>query len=567
MGDSLLAWAVAGIAVLVRGEGTEPRGVRLGIPFAPVEAKAQEGGRLLDRTGLLLPAAFRVSERWGDGSPRWIEVEAEATPGRYRFEPGAPAPDPPGLRIDQGSDGIAIAGERWSVRLPSSGDTLLVLEDPEAGRARVTWTGAARAPARRRLLLEMGGPFLADARVEEEREDGVGIELRMRVHRSQPLCEFELCFSNGSEAPSDPADAGMEIQWEGGADATLACVRGREVRLPDDLHPLSVAAESDGSTRLERPKVEEERADGILGASRARSRLFVAVRRFRESGPVELVAEEPGRLRLALIPGDSLPPASAAAVRGAVRLATDGTDTATALRSLERPTRAFLEPERYAAAGALGVAEGGDRRAETLERRVEEAALALLRDREAGGRNFGDFRISTRSWGNLEYDTPYGLLLSFVRTGDERSLEGAEEALFHARTVDRVRSSSEPEWRGFPHRHGRDHRGPPDVGHAWVEGAVGLSRLTGDPAARAYAIAVGETLALALREGSHRDNERNAGWPLVALACLADAFPGRGFETAMEEAAASLLARFREPGVFRFETRVRRGTNDLRVST
>src|SRR5262245_15719811 len=117
VGVSLLACAVAGIAVLVRDEGTEPRGVRLGIPFALGEAKGMEGGRLLARTGLLLPAAFRVSERWGDGSPRWIEVEAEAAPGRYRFEPGAPAPDPAGLRIDQGSDGITIAGERWAVRL------------------------------------------------------------------------------------------------------------------------------------------------------------------------------------------------------------------------------------------------------------------------------------------------------------------------------------------------------------------------------------------------------------------------------------------------------------------
>ncbi len=568
MGASLLACAVAGIAVLVRGEGTEPRGVRLGIPYAPGEAKGREGGRLLDRTGLLLPAAIQVTERWSDGSPRWIEVEAEAAPGIYRFEPGPSSPDPFGLRIGQGSEGIGIEGKGWAVRLPSSGDALALLEVREAGRARVTWTGAGRAPARRRLLLEAGGAFLADARVQEEREDGVGIELRLRVHRSPPLCEFELCFANGSEAPADPADAAIEIAWEGGADGTLACIRGKEVRLPEDTHPLSVFAEADGSSRLERRGVEEDRAEGILGAARGRSRLFMAVRRFRESGPVEIAADEPGRLRLALFPEEAMPPGTAAAVRGAIRFATEGMDSARALRVLERPSRAYLEPERYAAARAFGAGErGGDRRGEALERRVEGAALALLRDREIGGRHFGDFRISTRSWGNLEYDTPYGLLLAFVGTGDERLLEGAEEALFHARTVDRVRSASEPEWRGFPHRHGRDHRGPPDVGHAWVEGAVGFSRLTGDPAARAYATSVAETLALVLREGSHRDNERNAGWPLVALACLADAFPGRGFETAMEEAAASLLARYREPGLFRFETRVRRGTNDLRVST
>ncbi|HET6203832.1 MAG TPA: hypothetical protein VFI25_13635 [Planctomycetota bacterium] len=568
-GSAVFALALGGISILVRGEGMEPTGVRLGIPFVPGEAKGFAGGRVRDRVGRAVPSSSRVSEKWPDGSPRWIDAEIEASPGVYRFDAGEPPPDSSTFRIREGEAGIDVAGDRWGVSLPRSGEALAILSDERCGRVRILWPGAGHGPVRRRLLLEAGGSFLADARVEEEREDGFAVEIRLRIHRTPSLCELEICFANGSGELGDPEDQELAIVWEGGADRSIASIgRGEEVAFAPEAHPFSIRAEEDGSTRVEPGSSGRVEPRGLLAFERGGGRLLLGVRRFRESGPVALEVEEPGTARLCLAPEDPLTPGSATALRGALRFAPEGMAAGKAYRSLTRPTRALLDRERYEASGELEHAgRARNPREVEAERSVHSAALALLRDREVGGRNFGDFRISPRSWGNLEYDTAYGLVLAFVRSGEEAFLEGAEEALFHARTVDRARLPFDPAWAGFPHRHGPDHRGRPDVGHAWVEGAVELSRFTGDPAPRAYALAVGETLSRLVREPRHRDTERNAGWPLVALSCLADAFPGRGFETGMEDLASQLLERYRRPGYFRFETRVERGTGNMRVST
>jgi hypothetical protein len=138
---------------------------------------------------------------------------------------------------------------------------------------------------------------------------------------------------------------------------------------------------------------------------------------------------------------------------------------------------------------------------------------------------YRDHREGCDAWGNLEYDLPQVLGLGWVATGKREFFDGFAAAALHYRDVDIVHHDPEhPDHVGLNHPHKAGHFAPEspknvDLGHTWLEGLITHYRLTGDPRSLAAARAMGDALAGRVGKAA---NPRHFGWPMIALAALAD---------------------------------------------
>ena len=101
------------------------------------------------------------------------------------------------------------------------------------------------------------------------------------------------------------------------------------------------------------------------------------------------------------------------------------------------------------------------------------------RDREYGMMNFGDwYGERSYNWGNMEYDTPFVLLVQYLRRGDPALFEFGQQAARHNTDVDTIHYHSDLAQVGgvkFPLRCRRVQRGlPPALRHDHVGASVAV---------------------------------------------------------------------------------------------
>jgi len=538
------------VDLTVFGAGTVERVVRIGVPFERGEVAGDPAWVVVDSRGGECPTDARVLERWQDGSARWLRVEFEGAPGEHRLKRGEP-PAIGAVAVSRGEDAVRlrIGGGVEAVFSRHAQDLLRL------GTETGTLLGGLDLPetvlGERSVVVETEGPFRVDVRCVAEAPSGLRASVRFRVQRALPLVEFEAILANRSQRAR--AVDGAALRWgTGRPPRRLRWSSGEEIAVaPAQDLPLEITSGETG-TCMTSGGASIAGVAGICGVESETLAFACAVNRFAETPPGTIRVDEAGDLSVRFpVTGGVLRAGEAVGLRGAVSLgALDESMAAVLLRR----TRALPEARRwFLLAGPVERSGHPLLDAEEIADSLARAALPLVAAREKGARDFGDFRLFGRVWSNLEYDTALGLLLLAVREGSESLLVAAEDALFHARVVDRIHGGVEE---GFAHQHAPDHsrRGRHEVGHGWIEGAIAAARLGGDPAAIEDALVFGEAL-LRLLDRPAPDTERTFGWPIVALAALCDAFPGRGFEEALEARTAALLAREAGEGLFVFGER------------
>lgn len=537
------------VGLRVFGGGTVERAVRVGVPFEPGEVSSDPTWVVVDARGRARPTEARVVERWADGSVRWLRVEFEGAPGTHRLGVGHP-PSSRALDVRRLEGEVRVAGEDWEAAFEEKGsDFLRWTVRGEEVRGTLELPGGAERT--RAVVAEAAGAFRVDVRCVEEDRAGLRVSLRLRLERVLPVVEFEAILTNRSSEPRSLEGAGVRWRRDGPARRVLVLADGEGRLLHADALPVEIASEEDG-TRLRAKGNSLADAEGVCAVEGPGAALLCALHRFAQLHPRSIRVDEEGAIFVPFpADGGALAAGEAVGLRGAIGVCPLEEGFA---RALLRRTRALPEAKRWALlSGPIEKRTPTPVRSDDGLEGIRSAASALAASREKGARDFGDFRLFDRVWSNLEYDTALGLLLLAAQTGSEPLLEAADDALFHSRVVDRIHVG---EAGGFPHQHAPRHarRGRFEVGHGWIEGAIASGRLTGDPAVTEDALLFGEAL-VRLLERPTPDVERSYAWPIVALAALADAFPGRGFEGALEARTAALLSRESGEGYFAFEDR------------
>jgi hypothetical protein len=164
-----------------------------------------------------------------------------------------------------------------------------------------------------------------------------------------------------------------------------------------------------------------------------------------------------------------------------------------------------------------------------------------------GDWNFPGYRDRIKgcdAWGNLEYDLPQVLGLGWVATGSRPMWDGFVAAVLHYRDVDIIHHDPlHPDRVGLNHPHKVGHFAPEatqnvDLGHVWLEGLITHYRLTGDRRSLEAARAMGDALASRVGKAA---NPRQFGWPMMALAALADATGESRYRDAARHFAGAAL--------------------------
>ncbi len=225
-------------------------------------------------------------------------------------------------------------------------------------------------------------------------------------------------------------------------------------------------------------------------------------------------------------------------------------------------------PVRYAA-GCLWYAP--ERTASERYARFAECTLdAYQKQRDQscafGFLNFGDwFGERGENWGNGEYDTTYGLLLQYVRTGERAWLELGTHAARHLLEVDTLHASDA--YRAWQVPHAMGHTGgyfpegyrvgaygpspTPNTAHTWVEGILLYYQLTGDRLALATATTLLNDLCGDKLETKAFTNGRDVGWHLIHLVAGAAVLRSTTYLAGAQELVRLALARQRSDGSWR----------------
>jgi len=271
-------------------------------------------------------------------------------------------------------------------------------------------------------------------------------------------------------------------------------------------------------------------------------KIDLRLEQFQERFPKSIEIVGDGKLRLVLhdgfegwVPGSGRRHRIALRVRGGGDLRRNWAAPAPVPAFVERAwARRFAAPEPLSGRGLPGESAYAE-----LARAMLESHARERKERDAFGEwDFGDWPMGRDGWGNLEYDTAFGHLVEFYRSGEAAAFAAGIDGLRHWVDVDRFAACRRPEWIGLPRVHGSRHGAVPELGHVWVDGVLHGYYLTGDPFLReAFEETAGAVLRCVRSEPlAPLVRERNAGWALHVLACAAEATG----ETRFCEGAADL---------------------------
>ncbi len=151
--------------------------------------------------------------------------------------------------------------------------------------------------------------------------------------------------------------------------------------------------------------------------------------------------------------------------------------------------------------------------------------------REYGMFNYGDWHGERGiNWGNNEYDMPYGGLMQYLRTGDERYAELGLISAKHMEEIDFVRVHSDRDLSGLFYLHTPGHSyfydGIPEdswddfnthVGHQFTEGLTEWYKVTGNERFKTAVLRCADTLAKYYCRDFDFDSEREPAWAMLAM--------------------------------------------------
>ncbi len=196
-------------------------------------------------------------------------------------------------------------------------------------------------------------------------------------------------------------------------------------------------------------------------------------------------------------------------------------------------------PEHYCASGGFGDLEPEREGAfehyqEWIDEGFERLEQRRQRVREYDWMNFGDTHGERWvNWTNQEYDLQWGLLLQFVRSGDWRFFDRAEEAARHTASVDTVSVAPNESVLGLQKAHCIGHVGgwdlerPEDAkywfhagiwntGHMWSQGVMTTWCLTGDRRYLEAGRLLCDWFAREEARATHKWVHRAQGWSTIA---------------------------------------------------
>jgi len=567
--------------------------VTWGFPFPRAALYDLAHVRVIDSAGQPLPSQQRVQVRWEDGSVRWALVDLQVDlpargEARFTLEYGPQvsavavrdglraAATADGVQVDAGSVRLTFSRHDYAfparVEVCAGGSWQLVIGGREgfAGITVVDATGRRYEThgEAEEVVLEEAGPLRATVRVTaaHSSEDGGRLfrsVLRVTAFRGQSFLRVQHTFENDHTAdlyaqlrsltlgaavePGYLASAGIDSPSADLAAGTLALrqpladrftLRHGERRLVDGVHaanhlvtagPMGCLAVAIRDLWQNYPKGWEVDPDGL------RIGICPDVRdvAYPQGGPEEVRSYfylQGGVYRLK---------------RGMARthdmLFALGANTAEALAPVEpyaAPPTVRVNPRLFIDTGVLSpFAVRGEDPQGAYDAWVDWALAAYDADREAtqayGMLNYGDWYGERRSnWGDMEYDTPYGFLLEYVRGGSPRAWDLGLQAAWHLVDVDTCHYHSDPAKAGRQYLHSLGHVGgyypdgylPGAIAqesmswtHTWVEGLFLYALLTGER--RLWDVAGRTIEILAGADLNHYDftNCRDSGWPLRHL--------------------------------------------------
>jgi len=568
--------------------------VTTGIPFPP--GTLADGRRVVvnDPAGRPVPTQAAPLERWPDGSIRWllvdflagVDADREAVYG-LRLGGDAPPVSAPRLRVAHTTDGIEIDTGLLRLTVPGSG-TALARRIVVAGRPIATTIPLpARAepgePARNPPRLETTGPVRAEVLLTGRWPDGLAYEARLAAFAGTGALRLRYTLVHRGQAESIPLRRlGVAViqDLEGGA---FGLGSGAKAVAPlVESHTLRLLDARD--TRIDGDRTEARPDCWVSGQIPASTIVLVSPQCWQQY-PQDFVLS-PGGLRVDLLAGgdDPVPLGRGAAKTHELWIAfgpaaADAPPQQIAI-PLRTPLVGHVDPAWVVRTGALsGALAPGDPGADPFLQHLRDAVRRYRARADAehwddgppgecdtrggermrtgfyGALNWGDWNFpgyrdhskGCDAWGNLEYDLPQVLGLGWVATGARPVWDTFVAAALHYRDVDIIEHDPEhPEWVGLNHPHKVGHFSPEarqnvDLGHTWLEGLLTHYRLTGDVRSRDAACAMGDALAARVAKAG---NPRQFGWPMIALAAVAEATGEPRYRDAAVRFATPALSAF-----------------------
>jgi len=544
--------------------------------MAAGELERNGGLVLTDPNGRALPLWWEERAHWPDGTVKWVWIHArlDSEPGVAEHVvtllPGKGKPavcggsvdgalDLDGTRLEISEAGweFEAAGHRAAVGAGGAGDVRTDPIQPVDGRGAVELVEAsAIAP-----LLRLRGPESA----------GLGFDHLLRIdprggclHWQQRLSFrgdrlVELCHLRCGVAIS--GSAGVEA-WEW---PSVRQVRERLTALRPGVYRVDDGEEVPG-----RPEACVHRGQVSVTLEKGWQRAPFSLAAHGDQVEVDLYPSGAGCL--SVHPGTSL--------RHALRIELNGARGAPAAWSLDPETacatgafgplmpRSPLTGKRYPGyEQAMDACLHSARRTRLdKERGAPVGAPAELADEASqdeeyfGLQHYGDWPMALGAYGgerrmyaDNEYDTPYAYFLQFARTGKPEYADVAVASAVHMTDLDCMVTTGDMRFHGYRDT-ADDHAGhrPPggELGHYWTDGLVLNYLVCGDrwswEAAHAQ---VGHLMSLFAGDGDDPVRrrflgcERAVGWPLVALAGVAEV-TGDALVLGKMQQMSAYLARF-----------------------
>lgn len=581
--------------------------VTSGVPFGQGILRDGDSTALFAANGQQLPLQTEVLSRWGDGSVRWLLLDfavdlcphekKSLTLGYGDSVRRAPVAD--GVRVISSEDSVVLCTGPMQAILSRNHFRLLddVRLDHNQDRKfsedeRVTCSDNAgiilRTPdgetftadqATAQVKVEQNGPLRACVRWEGQHASQQGKMFRyvVRIHafRGQPFLKMHYTFINDYQP-----ELMAKLDWLA---LTFSLRNTKHVMyVTDGKHSSDgrLFQIDDRSYEIDGRRAGQ-RARGWIAQGNAHAGIAVGVREFWQNWPKGL-QQKPGELQVEICPDfpsgqyDNKPLEEECQLyyylRGGVYSfkigvarthelwATFFPGRADAARltqffdATEKPLLAQCAPKYVGATEAMGRFppadpdrfDGYDHWMNTF---FDRHLLDRDRFREYGMLNNGDwYNTNWDSWGNLEYDTSRIWFQQYLRTGDRRYFDRAEQAAQHYIDVDIVHAVN-PLVQAYPGSvnmqpgqiwaHSVGHtggyyaryvdgkyqaevplrqKGAPQVGfwdhgHVWIGGVFDAYLLTGDRRARDVGVLASDAMSN-LCPTRYTDHIRWVGWPL-----------------------------------------------------
>ncbi len=611
--------------------------VTSGIPFARgVMAKTDLAG-LFAQNGRELPVQTEVLSLWPDGSVRWLLLDfftdlrpEEKRAFTLRFGDAVrctPIENP--VRAVSGETAIVVNTgpmqatlSRQSfrllddVRLDRNGDGEFseaekVTRSDTSGISLQTPDGEIFSAdlAAAEATVEQTGPLRACVRLEGRHTSKRGALFRyiVRIHafRGQPYLKLHYTFVNDHQPELMKTIDSLALTFQLNHAEGLAYLTDGSKSNAGRLEQIDDRSyEIDGQPA-------GSRAKGWIAQGNERAGMAVGIREFWQNWPKGL-AHKPGELRVEICPDfpngrydnkpleeecrsyyylrDGVYSFKIGVARTHELWATFFNSTPLAahltefFESTEKPLLAQCTPEYVGTTEAMGRFPPADpNRFGGYDHWMNTFFDLHLRDRErvreSGMLNHGDwYNTAWDSWGNLEYDTARIWFQQYLRTGDRRYFDRAEQAARHYVDVDIVHAVN-PLVQAYPGSsnirpgqiwaHSVGHTGGYyaryvnekyeveaalkqkgaaqvgywDHGHVWIGGVFDHYVLTGDRRSRDVGVLASDTMA-ELCPTRYSDHIRWIGWPLHLVLAAYEATGDKKYLEAAHQQWRVLKANF-----------------------